>query len=224
MGARTVRIERSPERHAGKDGSGEVYILILTRYRGMMVEPVLRRNPRVKAATPSIFVPERKPSHRPPARYRCVRIRSRADVATARRAGLPLSLLEPRTVEALGYPLHFRPCLLLHQPLVSLVETTFRSLTFVDPEAARHPGLEDIIVAMLSIDALGARRIAHDHQPEIDPTRLLKRVLAENQEGRAYEVRIDQFAPGIPKVRGVRPLARAALRAEDARRFSREPP
>ena len=186
----------------------------------MLVEESFRRDPSEKAATPPIFVPEPKASHRPPARYRSVRIGSKEDVETARKAGLPLSLLEPERIEQLGYPLSFRPRLLLPAMLEPLVETTFRPLVLTDPEAARNPTLEDLVVAMLWIDALGARRIAHAHRSEIDSLRLLKRVLAENLEGRAYEVRLDQFAPGIPKVRGVRPLSRAALRAEESRQFS----
>lgn len=189
----------------------------------MMVEEVFRRNPSEKAATPSIFVPEPKASHRPPARYRTVRIRSKADVEIARRAGLPLSLLEPERIESLGYPLSFRPRLLIPTQLERMVETRFRPLVLTDAEAARNPTLEDLVVAMLRIDALGARRIAHEHQNEIDSLRLLKRVLAENLEGRAYEVRLDQYAPGIPRVPGVKPLSRAALRAEEHRQFSRGP-
>ena len=141
----------------------------------------------------------------------------------ARRAGLPLSLLEPATIEALGYPLSFRPRLILSGSLAPLVETRYRRLVVSDPEAARDPRWEDLIVAMLRIDALGARRIAHDHRSAIDPVRLLKRVLAENLEGRAYEIRLDEYAPGLPRIPGVRPLSRAALRAEETRPFSRGP-
>jgi hypothetical protein len=186
----------------------------------MIVEETFRRDPTEKAATPSIFVAEPKVSHRPTTRYRSVRIRTKEDVETARRAGLPLTLLEPATVERLGYPLSFRPRLLLPRSFESAVETTFRRLTFSDPTAAKNPTIEDIVVAMLSIDALGARRIAYENRNAIDPVRLLKRVLAEDLEGRAFEVRLGDFAPGIPKVPGVSPLSRATLDAEDRRLFS----
>ncbi len=190
----------------------------------MFVEETFRRNRWEKAATPSIFVREPKSSHRPPTRYPSVRLRSKTDVETARKVGLPLSLLEPQRVERLGYPLSFRPRLLVLRSLRPLVETNYRIIPMADPEAARNPTLEDTIVAMLAIDVLGARRIAVERRRELDPVRLLKRVLAENLEGRAYEVRLDEFAPGLPKVPGFRPLARRALAAEDRRKFSQAAP
>ncbi|MCI4320726.1 MAG: hypothetical protein L3K05_00240 [Thermoplasmata archaeon] len=187
----------------------------------MFVEGVFRREPGSRAATPSIFIAESRVSHRPPTRYRSVRIRSRTDVETARRVGLPISLLESERIEKLGYPLSFRARLLTPQQIVPLIETTYRLLPMADIEAARDPKLEDLIVALLSIDALGARRVASDHRRDLDPIRLLKRVLAEDLEGRAYGVRLDEFAPGIPKVPGIEPLSAAALAVEDSRAFSR---
>jgi hypothetical protein len=187
----------------------------------MFVDGVFRREPNSKAVTPSIFIREAKASHRPPIRYRTVRIRSKRDVEIARRAGVPVSLLEPDRIEKLGYPLSFRPRLLVPRQLVPLIDTTYRVLPVADPEAARDPKIEDLVVALLSIDALGARRVAHDHREELDPIRLLKRVLSEDLEARAYEVRLDEFAPGIPKAPGVAPLSVAALAAEDSREFSR---
>lgn len=134
-----------------------------------------------------------------------------------------MSILHPQAVERLGYPLSFRPRLLIAKPLLPLVETTFRVQVVSDEAAAGNPTLEDIVVEMLRVDPLGARRIALAHAERIDSLRLLKRVLAENLESRAYEVRLDEFAPGLPKVKGIRPLSRSALRAEDAREFARGP-
>lgn len=189
----------------------------------MRVEGSFLREPGSTSRTPDIFVSEPGVSHRPRMRYRTVRIRSLRDVETARRAGLPVSILDSRTVERLGYPLSFRPRLLIAKPLLPLVETTFRIQVLADEDAAVNPTLEDIVVEMLRIDSLGARRIAHDHAKEIDPLRLLKRILAENLEGRAYEVRLDDYAPGLPKVTGIRPLSRPVLRAEDVREFAEDP-
>jgi len=189
----------------------------------MRVEESFRREPGNTSRTPDIFVPEPVPSHRPPTRYRSVRINSLEDVDTARRADVPVSILEPKAIEALGYPLSFRLRLLVPKPLLPLIETTYRIQVIADTDAARDPAIEDIVVEMLRIDSLGARRIAHDHREEINPVRLLKRVLAENLEGRAYEVRLDDYAPGLPKVKGIRPLSRSALRAEELREFAKGP-
>lgn len=187
------------------------------------MEERFRREPGDTSRTPDIFVREPVPPHRPPTRFRSVRINSPKDVQTARRANLPVSILDSKIVEDLGYPLSFRPRLLVPKPLLPLIETTYRVQLLADVEAARDPGIEDIVVEMLRIDALGARRIAHDHKKEIDPVKLLKRVLVENLEGRAYEIRLDDYAPGLPKVKGVRPLSRSALRAEESREFAKGP-
>jgi hypothetical protein len=189
----------------------------------MHVEGSFRREPGNTSRTPDIFVPEPVLSHRPPTRYRLARINSPKDVETARQAHLPISILEPKVIEALGYPLTFRPRLLIPSPLLPLIETTYRIQIVADAEAARDPKIEDIIVEMLRIDVLGARRIAFDHRREIDPTRLLKRVLVENLEGRAHEIRLGDYAPGLPKVKGIRPLSRSALRAEESREFATGP-
>jgi hypothetical protein len=189
----------------------------------MRVEESFRREPGSTSRTPDIFVPEPVLSHRPATRYRSVRINSSKDVETARRAGLPVSILEPKLIESLGYPLSFRPRLLVPKPLRPLIETNYRVQVLADPDAARDPSIEDLVVEMLRIDALGARRIAHDHRKAIDGLRLLKRILAENLEGRAYEVRLGDFAPGLPKVEGVHQLSRTALRAEESREFANGP-
>lgn len=189
----------------------------------MRADLTLVREPSDRGLPRSIFVPVERAPHRPILRFQRLNVESRDDVRVARRAGLPLSLLDPDTIERLGYPLSFQPRLIVDRGLIALVRSRFRVIPFSDPGAAKEPGIEDLVVAMLSIDSLGARRIAHDHRSEIDPVRLLKRVLAENMERRAFEVRLDEFAPGLPRVTGVEPLSRRALSAEDCREFSRGP-
>ncbi len=189
----------------------------------MQADVALIREPSDRALPESVFPRPGRPAHRPVVRFRSIRIRTTDDVRTARRAGLALSLLDPGQVERLGYPLSFRPRLMVDRLMVPLVRSTFPILPVSDPQAARSPGLEDLVVAMLAIDSLGARRIAKAHRSSIDPVRLLKRILAEDQERRAFEVRLDEFAPGLPKLPGVLPLTRPALDAEDSREFSRGP-
>ena len=183
----------------------------------------LVRDPKDRVLSPAVFIKAERGPHRPVARYDRIRLQTAEHVRLARRARLPVSLLEPETIEKLGYPLSFRPRLLVPSRFVPLVETSFRVLTFADEGAARDPSLEDYIVAMLTVDALGARRIAVEHRNEIDPIRLLRRVLAEGLEARAFEVRLDEFAPGLPRISGVRPLSRTALRSEDRREFAKGP-
>lgn len=187
----------------------------------MRAATVLLRD-RGEPPLPSAFVPEAHPFHRPQTKY-SVRIKSLGDIESVRKAGLAISLFAPEKSEELGYPLSFRPRIILARELLSAVETSFPKIPFAEEEAARNPTLEDYIVAMLRIDLLGARRIAVENPAKLNPVRLLKRVLQENLEGRAYRVRLDDFAPGLPKVPGVRPIAKSVLLGSDSREFARGP-
>ena len=140
-------------------------------------------------------------------------------VEKARRAGLSVSLFGPEISETLGYPLTFKPVLLTDGALVGKVRTIFRVIPFSDANAARDPKIEDYIVAMLRIDMLGARRIARENTASLNGARLLKRILQENLERRAWLVRMGDFALGLPKVPGVRQVARVALSHSDRRDF-----
>jgi hypothetical protein len=188
----------------------------------MRTDLSLVRDPKDRNLPSRIFVRAGRPSHRPVARYSRVRIRTQDDVEAVRKARLPVSILDSRQSKTLGHPLSFRPVLLVGKDLAPLLDTGFRTITFIDAEAARSPRIEDFIVAMLSIDTLGARRIAKANAAIIDPVRLLKRILAEGLEARAYRVRLDEFAPGLPAPRGIRAIAKNALASEDRRTFVRE--
>lgn len=187
----------------------------------MRAATILLRDPG-EPPLPPAFVPEAHPFHRPQTKYR-LHIDSAGDVEAVRRRGLSISLFPPERSEALGYPLWFRPRVIVARDLLSAVETSLPTIPFVEGQAARDPTLEDYIVAMLRIDLLGARRIAYENRKKLDRTRLLKRVLQENLEGRAYRVRLDNFAPGLPKVSGVKPIAPAVLQGSDTREFARGP-
>lgn len=169
---------------------------------------------------PSSFVRVPTATHRPKERF-LVRLDSPADVKAARKKGLAVALLDSERSEALGYPLEFSPCALVYRDLLPIVTGAMRVIPVSDESAARHPTLEDYVVAMLPIDSLGARRILVEHRTEIDRSRLLKRVLQENVEQRAYHVRLAEFAPGLPKVEGVKQLASRDLAVSDRREFTR---
>ena len=150
-----------------------------------------------------------------------LRLESPDDVVAARRLGLPVYLLEPPLVAALGYPLRFDPLLLVGRTVTGSVDSRFRRVEFLDDVAAREPRLEDVLVALLSIDPVGARRLAVENRDRLDPVRLLRRVLQQGLEARAYRVRLDEFAPGLPAVG--RPIPRSELVREDSRPFARGP-
>lgn len=187
----------------------------------MKTETVLVRDPGDRDLTPSVFVKEASVRGGQRARYR-LRLRSKRDVAAARRAGLAISLLESAAIAALGYPLSFKPKILVGATEApTILKSTFKPIVFKDGQAARTPTLEDTVVAMLAIDPLGARRIAVENRQRLDTARLLKRILSENKERLAYRVRLDDFAPGLRAPEGIAPISRGALRREDHREFAR---
>ena len=189
----------------------------------MKPETVLVRDPGDRALVPSIFVREESVRGGQRARYR-LRLRSKKDVDAARRVRLALSLLEPEAIASLGYPLSFKPRLLVGESeALAIVETKFKPIVFRHEDAARNPTLEDTIVAMLEVDPLGARRIAVENRDQLDGALLLKRILGEDKERLAYRVRLDDFAPGLPLPRGVRPIPRESLRVEDRRELGQRP-
>jgi len=144
-------------------------------------------------------------------------------VQTARKANLPISLFDSLQSQTLGHSLSFKPVLLVPREYLPVLDTGFRTITFIDLDAARSPRIEDFIVAMLRIDALGARRIARANRASLDPILLLRRIMAEGLEARAYRVRLDEYAPGLPASPGVRPISKGALESEDRRVFVRRP-
>jgi hypothetical protein len=189
----------------------------------MRASLTLVREPTDRTLPPSVFVRAERPAHRPILHFTRVRIHSENDVETVRRAHLPVTLFDPAQSEALGYPLSFKPVLFVARSHLDSLETGYRTIPFVDADAARSPRIEDYIVAMLRIDTLGARRIAKENAAKIDPIRLLRRIMVEGVEDRAYRVRLDEFAPGLPIQPGVKPIAKAALDFEDRRAFMRGP-
>jgi hypothetical protein len=149
---------------------------------------------------PRIFVPEERVPRRPKTRYR-IRLETAGDVEEARRADLPVYLLTDEIVSALGFPIHFPPRLIVAREWAAAVDTTFRTIVFVDRESVDSPRLEDLIVAMLlDLDPFAARALALRNSDVLRPDRLTVRVIQEKAERMATQVRLQQVAPGIPKV------------------------
>lgn len=169
-------------------------------------EPGTRRVPA------GILVQERRPHHRPRALHR-LRLRDARDVLSARRIHLPVSLLTSERVTALGYPIRFPPNLIVGQSLLPALDTSFPTIPFVDERAAGAPEIEDLIVALLSVDTLAARAVALRNRGLVDPIRLLCRVVREQEERRATLVRLQDVAPHIPSVGP--PLPRQQLERQD---------
>ncbi len=149
--------------------------------------------------TPFIFVPAQKPKGRPRTEYRA-RITKPQDVEEARKLGYPLYLLEPVAVTALGYPMEFPPELVIDRSILPAVDTTYRTIPFDSSEAVLKPRIEDVAIALLSIDAIAARAVLDRNRDAIDPDYLLKRVIKEDAEERATWVRFFDLAAGLPRV------------------------
>jgi len=157
------------------------------------------RSPGETAPTPSVFVPVRSRAGRPKTEYR-LRLRAPAEVALARRANVPVYLLTETVVQALGYPLNMPPTLLVARSIEAALDTSYRTVRLLSDEAVRDPRLEDIAVAMLSIDAVGARVILEANRDEVSAAYLLRRVVEERLLALATSVRFQDLNPAIPKV------------------------
>lgn len=164
----------------------------------MRADVTLVREPTDRTLDPEVFVRSARPFHRPVTRYDRVRIRSEKDVETARRAGVPIHLLLSERVSALGYPIRFPPRLVVPETFRPLVETVLPTLPFASERAARNPRPEDVAVAMLRVDMIGARAL-FDRNPKWDRDYILRRVWEEGLERRAAFVRFFDVLPSIPK-------------------------
>jgi hypothetical protein len=184
----------------------------------MEIEVTLVRSPGDRALSRSVFSPVGYTRHSPRKRYR-VMLRSPADVKEAAKFGVCVSLFESKQVRDLGYPAEFPTRLLVAREVAEAVDSPFPHLVFTNGEAARKPRLEDVVVAMLFVDWLGARQLARKNAAGLDPTYFWKRVGEEHAEARAHRVRLDDFVPGSRPLASA--LGRADLRAFDASVYER---
>jgi hypothetical protein len=165
-----------------------------------------------------LFVPVVYSLAAPRKRFR-LRVSSPSDVERAARFGVPLSLFEPSKVRALGYPVEFPPRLLVGRSVAEAVDGPYAKVLFSNEAAALHPRAEDLVVAMLFVDWLGARTLTRRNLDRLSLAYLGRRILEENAGARAYRVRLDQFVPEVPRV-GT-PLDRASLAELDATIYER---
>ena len=178
----------------------------------MMVIPHLVHSPGDRHVPRGILTPEPHRAHRPRTTFR-VRIRDESDVAKARKVGLPLHMITPEVTAAWGFPHTSENWLVVAKSLIGLVDTPLPIIPLESEEAARRPGLEDLIVVLLKRDPLLGRSLALRHHKFIDLDRLLKRLLQEDLEEPATLVGLQELVPALPKV-GMT-LPRSALERQD---------
>lgn len=165
----------------------------------------------VRPAQGSFVDPPRRRG-RPRRVYR-LRVRGPEDVDTARRMGLAVYLLTSGRLRQLGVPVRLRPHLLLAQELDAVVDTEFPRIVFRWGETLRTPRIEELVVALLSVDPLSARLLALRNRAFLDPRRLAERVVQEGVAAPATRVGLQALAPGIPAVGS--PWPRRALEQHD---------
>ena len=119
-------------------------------------------------------------------------------------------LITPDWVSEKGYPVHFRPWLAVPKGLTAKVSSDYRILPVRDEEALREPGVVELVTLLLRFDPLAARVVASRNRRSLDPHELYRRVRNEGLERAATKVRLQDFAPAIPRVG--EPLAREELR------------
>lgn len=144
-----------------------------------------------------IAIPLSKPTGRPRVEYR-LRVESEDDARLVQRRGQPLFALTAKRVTELGYPIRFPTRLVVARSILPLVESSLGTIPFVSEEAARSPRPEDVAIAMLRFDMIGAR-VLLDRNPDWDSRYLTRRVWEENLVSRATFVRFFDVLPFLPK-------------------------
>ena len=124
-----------------------------------------------------------------------------------RRHRVPAFLLTAERVSRSGYPVEFRPWLVVPERMTGQVESEFRTLPVRDEEMLREPGPVELVVLLLRFDALAARVVAVRNRHHLDPHELYRRVRNEGLEREATKVRLQEFSSAIPRVGHPLPLA-----------------
>lgn len=140
-----------------------------------------------------------RPRGRPRSEYR-PQVRSADDVTRLRRHRVPAFLLTSEWVSESGYPVSFRPWLVIPANLVGKIASEFRLLPVRDEEALWAPGAVELVTLLLRFDPLAARVVARRNRHRLDPNELYRRVRNEGLERAATKVRLQEFAPALPKV------------------------
>ena len=113
---------------------------------------------------------------------------------------VPAFLLTSEWVTQSGYPVSFRPWLVLPDALSSQVVSDYRILPVTDSDSLREPGIVELVTFLLRFDPLAARVVASRNRGRLNPFELYRRVRNERLEAPATKVRLQEFAPAIPRV------------------------
>jgi hypothetical protein len=127
-------------------------------------------------------------------------IRTPEDAISLRRRGLPVYVLTSDWVSRHGYPVEFRPWLVVPERIANKVTSAFRILPVRDEDAVRDPGLEETVTFLLRFDPVAARLVAVRNRRNLDAHELYRRVRNEGVEAAATRVRLQEFSPAIPRV------------------------
>lgn len=186
-----------------------IYIFTTCTQTAMQLVGSLVREPGEHPLPPEMLVASPRPRGRPRKEYR-PRVRSDEDVERLRRHGVPAFLLTSEWVTRSGYPVDFPPWLVLPRELSSKISSEFRILPVRDEAALREPGLVELVTLLLRFDPLAARVVAQRNRNGLDRHELYRRVRNEGLERAATKVRLQDFAPAIPRTG--EPLPREELR------------
>lgn len=165
----------------------------------MRLEQSLLREPGERPLPPEMLWRAPRSRGRPRTEYR-PRVRSAEDVDRLRRHQVPAFLLTSDWVTKCGYPVEFRPWLAVGERLAAKVSSDYRILPVKDEDSLRAPGLAELVTLLLRFDPLAARVVAKRNRRKIDPNELYRRVRNEGLERPATKVRLQEFAPALPKV------------------------
>jgi hypothetical protein len=165
----------------------------------MKVEARLLRDPGEHPLPREMLQNFPKARGRPKAEYR-PHVRTARDVDRLRHHRVPALLLTPEWVTSSGYPVNFRPWLVVPENLLAQISSVYRILPVKDEEALREPGPVELVTFLLRFDPLAARVVAVRNRARIDPNELYRRVRNEGLERPATKVRLQEFAPAIPEV------------------------
>ena len=169
----------------------------------------LLREPGEHPLPREMLVAPSRPRGRPRKEYR-PRVRTDEDVERLRRHGVPAFLLTSERVTRLGYPVRFPSWLVVPQELSPQFASEFRILPVRDADALREPGIVELVTFLLRFDPLAARVVARRNREGLDRHELYRRVRNEGLERAATKVRLQEFAPAIPRIG--EPLPREELR------------
>ncbi|MCI4336599.1 MAG: hypothetical protein L3K17_05315 [Thermoplasmata archaeon] len=165
----------------------------------MRVEARLLREPGERPLPRDLRAPASKTRGRPRAEYR-PNVRSARDVDRLRRRRIPAFLLTSERVTESGYPVSFRPWLVIPERLATQISSDYRILPIRDEDSLRTPGPVELVTFLLRFDPLAARVVATRNRGTLDPHELYRRIRNEGLERPATKVRLQEYAPAIPQV------------------------